>query len=72
MAAPVAEASHRNIDAREVGKRYGFSWRTVYRYADAGLIPWGTKVGSLRRWDAAEIDEHIRNGCPPVRKVGRK
>jgi predicted DNA-binding transcriptional regulator AlpA len=43
------------------------SWRTVYRYADAGLMPWGFKIGTLRRWDMDEIERWIANGCKPVR-----
>jgi hypothetical protein len=41
------------------------SWRTVYRYADAGLMPWGLKIGALRRWDLDEIERWINDGCPP-------
>jgi predicted DNA-binding transcriptional regulator AlpA len=45
------------------------SWRTVYRYADAGLMPWGVKIGTLRRWDLDEIERWINDGCRPVRSV---
>jgi excisionase family DNA binding protein len=60
-------SSHRHIDIKEVARRYGCSWRTAYRYADSGKIPPGVKLGALRRWDTAEIDKHISEGCPPVR-----
>lgn len=63
---------HRHIDVKEVAKLYGCSWRTAYRYADAGKIPFGVRLGALRRWDAAEIHEHIKAGCPPLRKGSRK
>ena len=46
----------------------GMSWRTVIRYADAGLMPWGCKIGTLRRWDMDEIERWIADGCKPVRK----
>ena len=46
-------------DAKQVGARTGMSWRTVYRYADAGLMPWGLKIGTLRRWDLDEIERWI-------------
>ena len=59
------------IDAKAVGLKLGWSWRTVYRYADAGLMPWGRKVGVLRRWDEVEIDEWIRAGCKPVRQPAK-
>lgn len=60
------ESSRRLIDCHEVARRLGCSWRTVYRLADTGRIPWGLKLGSLRRWDAAEIDAFIASGCRPL------
>jgi predicted DNA-binding transcriptional regulator AlpA len=68
----VAEASpsppaRRLIDAKEVGRTLGCSWRTVYRLADAGLMPWGVKLGGLRRWDSQEIEVFIAGGCPSAR-----
>lgn len=50
---------------------YDMSERTFLRLADAGLIPWGIKLGSLRRWDLVELEAHIAAGCPRVRKGGR-
>ena len=43
--------------------------RTILRYADSGRIPWGLKIGALRRWDLGEIEEWIRGGCCPVRPL---
>jgi hypothetical protein len=31
-------------------------------------MPWGIKLGTLRRWDADVIERWIGEGCPPVRK----
>ena len=31
------------------GMRLGCSWRHVLRLADRGAMPWGLKLGSLRR-----------------------
>jgi excisionase family DNA binding protein len=53
----------RLIDAKEAGRVLGCSWRTVLRLADRGAIPVGYKLGALRRWDAAELDAFIANGC---------
>src|SRR5262245_27663785 len=64
-------AARRLGDAKQVGARTGMSWRTVYRYADAGLMPPGIKIGSLRRWDMDEIELWITGGCRPVRQAGR-
>lgn len=55
------------IDVQTVAAKYGADERTIFRWADAGRIPFGLKVGWLRRWDLAEIDAHIANGCRPIR-----
>lgn len=57
------EPSRRLIDAKETGRMLGCSWRTVYRLADRGAIPTGVKLGVLRRWDLAELEAFIANGC---------
>ena len=59
------------IDVEIVAQKYSCDERSVFRWADAGKIPFGVKLGSLRRWDVAEIDAHIANGCKPIRHVGR-
>jgi predicted DNA-binding transcriptional regulator AlpA len=60
-------------DAKQLGARLSCSWRHVLRMADRGLIPWGLKLGSLRRWDMEEIEEWIASGCKPCQstKPGR-
>jgi predicted DNA-binding transcriptional regulator AlpA len=60
---PPSAPSRRLIDSKEVGRLLGCSWRTVLRHADAGRIPWGIKLGALRRWDAVEIEAFIANEC---------
>ncbi len=52
--------------------KYGADKRSIFRWADAGKIPFGVKLGSLRRWDLAEIDAHIAGGCKPVRTPSSK
>lgn len=59
------------IDVEIVAQKYGADKRSIFRWADSGKIPFGTKLGSLRRWDLAEIDTHIAGGCKPIRHVGR-
>ena len=59
------------IDVRTVAAKYGADERSIFRWADAGKIPFGIKLSSLRRWDVAEIDAHIANGCKPVRIAGK-
>jgi hypothetical protein len=70
--APAAPSPPRRcLDADGVSIKYKMSRRQVFRAADALLIPPGFHVGRLRRWDEAQIDQHIADGCPPLRKRGR-
>lgn len=59
------------IDVHAVAAKYGADERSIFRWADAGKIPFGVKLSSLRRWDLAEIDDHIAGGCKPVRAAGK-
>lgn len=74
---PTAEDSQPTLPARrawnadQVGARLGCSARHVYRMADAGMMPWGFKLGSLRRWNADEIEAWLAGGAKPPRKGGR-
>jgi excisionase family DNA binding protein len=54
-----------------VGHVLGCSWRTVLRLADRGKIPQGYKLGALRRWDLAEIEAFIANGCKPLKPAAK-
>ena len=53
----------------EVVQRYDAHPRSIYRWADLGLIPPGFKLGVLRKWNLEEIDKHIAAGCPKVRTM---
>jgi excisionase family DNA binding protein len=55
--------SPRLIGVKQVARLLDCSWRTVLRLADAGKVPWGVKLGGLRRWDVQEIEEFIADGC---------
>ncbi len=60
------------IDVKIAALKYGADERSIMRWADAGIIPHGIKLGSLRKWDADEIDAHITNGCPRIRPLKSK
>jgi excisionase family DNA binding protein len=66
-----AGTSPRLVDAKEAARRLGCSWRTVLRLADRGAIPWGVKLGALRRWDLLELEAFIAGGCKPPRPSRR-
>lgn len=56
------------IDVKIVAKKYDADERSIQRWANDGTIPPGVKLGSLRKWDASEIDAHISAGCPRVQR----
>lgn len=62
----------RLIDKHIVAEKYDADPRSIVRWADAGIIPYGIKLGSLRKWDIDEIDSHIAAGCPRVRPIKAK
>ena len=66
-AASCADPPRRLGKVKDVGSRLNCSWRHVLRMADQGLMPWGYKLGSLRRWDMDEIEAWIAGGCLPCR-----
>ena len=72
IAAPATVSpARRLVDAKQVGELLHCSWRHVLRLADEGVIPWGYKLGRLRRWDLSEIEAFIAGGCKPVRQAGK-
>lgn len=60
------------LDAKAIGRKLACSVRHVFRLADAGAMPFGMKLGALRRWDSRQIDEWICGGCKAVRSAGRR
>jgi len=60
------------IDVHAVAELLNCSPRHIWRLADAGKMPRPYKVGALRRWDRAGIQQWVREGCPSVRKAGRQ
>lgn len=59
----------RMIDVNMMALKYGCDQRSVFRWADTGRIPFGVKLGSLRRWDLEQVDAHLADGAPPVRRA---
>lgn len=55
------------LDVHDLAARFQSSVRHIYRLADTGGMPWGVKLGQLRRWSRREIEAWERNGCRPVR-----
>ncbi len=59
------------LDADQLGAMLQVSRRTLYRLADAGRLPFGIKLGGVRRWRRSEILAWIERGCPRVDERGR-
>lgn len=58
------------LDSADLSKRFKCSIRHVLRMADMGRLPWGKKLGSLRRWSRREIEDWEAGGCQPVQQRG--
>ena len=54
-----------------VPEKVDMSKRGWLRLCDAGLAPWGLKLGGRRLWNLDQIDEWIQNGCPRCDRRGR-
>lgn len=67
-----AAAGKRLVGKEVVAQKYGCATRSILRFADAGLIPFGLKLGARRLWDLDVIDSHIAQGCPRVRNINAK
>lgn len=66
----------RLLDAKETAAMLGCGVRTLYSLADRGRVPFGHKLGALRRWDSVELTEFIASGCvmaptPSKRRAAR-
>ena len=67
--ANVMQIPRRLGTVHDVAQMCGLSWRTALRKADEGRMPWGIKIGALRRWDLDEIAAWIDGGCKSVRPI---
>lgn len=55
------------LNVEEVAKALRCSKRQVFRMADSGAMPWGTKISGMRRWSQSELAAWHENGAKPVR-----
>ncbi|MCA9244888.1 MAG: helix-turn-helix domain-containing protein [Phycisphaerales bacterium] len=60
------------LDVHGVAALLDVSPRSVFRLADAGILPPGTKLGALRRWPKADILAWVQDGCRPVRTIASR
>jgi len=60
------------LDVETVADLLSCSTRHVYRMADAGRMPRPLKLGRLIRWRRSAVESWIADGCPSVRRRGRR
>jgi excisionase family DNA binding protein len=60
------------ITIEDLATILGCSTRHVHRLVNSNRIPRPIKLGALRRWIKADIDQWIAAGCPNCRKGGVK
>lgn len=69
--ASAAESTQDWFDVGDLARRYKSSERHIYRMADLGKMPWGAKLGQLRRWSRRKIEAWEAGGCKAVRSGKR-
>ncbi|EMI58131.1 helix-turn-helix transcriptional regulator [Rhodopirellula sallentina] len=67
----VANDAARYMTAKQVGKRFACSERTIYRWADTGKMPPPVKIGGAVRFKIEAIDEWEADGFPHHRNASR-
>ncbi len=56
------------LNTKAVAERLSISPSGVRKLRDSGRILKPLKLGRSVRWDADELDDWIRQGCPPLEK----
>jgi excisionase family DNA binding protein len=59
------------LDVKQVAAMLNCSERHVYRMSDSGAMPRLLHLGASVRWNRAEIEQWIADGCKPVRAAGK-
>lgn len=70
VAEPRPAVAAKLIRGPEAAQLCGLSYRAWLRLCDGGGAPWGLKLGGARRWNLAELEAWIADGCPRVRARG--
>ena len=65
----VATATH--VDADACASRYGISKRHWLRLVDRGAAVAPIRLGRLVRWSISSLESWERDGCRPLRQVGK-
>ena len=66
-----ATAMATHVDADACASRLGISKRHWLRLVDSGGAIQPIRLGRLVRWNIASLEAWERDGCKPIRHVGR-
>lgn len=61
----MSDDTERTYTAEQVAKKFNVTTRTVSRWADAGKLGYFRTIGNHRRYNAAAIDQIIRDRSKP-------
>lgn len=60
------------LTVADVATVIGCSRKHVYTMMDTGRMPSPMRIGRMVRWDRDVIQRWIQDGCPPVRRSGKR
>lgn len=60
------------ISAAEAAKRLSVSKSTLHKLVAVGAVPKPIHLGSRALWRVEELEEWVRDGCPPVERWERR
>ncbi len=60
------------ISAVEAAKRLSVSKSTLHKLVAVGAVPKPIHLGSRALWRVEELEEWVRDGCPPVERWERR
>ncbi|MDD5730859.1 MAG: MerR family transcriptional regulator [Candidatus Omnitrophica bacterium] len=49
------------ITVKEIAKKFGFSYQTINRYSDVGLLPVIFKKGNIRYYDRHIVEKRMKH-----------
>ena len=53
------------VRAEEAADMLGLGRSTFYKHDARGLVPMAVRLGSVKRWNVAELQAWAVAGCPP-------
>jgi len=57
------------LNVKQLAERLGVAQSTIWNYAKNGVLPKPLKLGQLSRWDASEVEAHIKSRQAKLREA---